>query len=120
MKPRIDGSQFGSISIDGVKFDHDVVLSLDGSVKKRKKKLSKEVFGTSHVLSLPEAQFIYEEGADCLIFGTGQSGMAKLSDEAINFFRRKGCQIEIAVTPKAIEIWNKWSGEAIGLFHVTC
>ena len=120
MKPHIGGTQFGLITIEGEKFDHDVFICLDGSVKKRKKKLSKEVFGTSHILSLSEAEFIYEEGAERLIFGSGQSGMAKLSDEAMNFFRKKGCQIEIAPTPKAIEAWNKTSGAVIGLFHITC
>jgi len=54
MKPRIDGSEFGSITIAGETLDHDVLIRPDGKVKKRKKKLSKEVYGTSHVISLAE------------------------------------------------------------------
>jgi hypothetical protein len=35
--------------------DHDGVICLSGKVKKRKKKLSKEQYGTSHTVSLAEA-----------------------------------------------------------------
>jgi len=36
----IDGTEFGSIVIDGKTYDHDVVIRLWGDVVKRKKKLS--------------------------------------------------------------------------------
>jgi hypothetical protein len=120
MKPHIGGTHFGSISIEGEEYDHDVFICLDGVVKKRKKKLSKEVFGTSHILSLSEAEYIYEEGVERLIFGTGQSGKAKLCDEAKNFFHRKGCRVDAAPTPQAIAAWNKATDAVIGLFHITC
>jgi hypothetical protein len=53
MQPRIDRTQFGSITIDGKVFEHDVLIRLGGQVEKRKKKLSKAVYGTSHTVSLP-------------------------------------------------------------------
>jgi hypothetical protein len=120
MKPHIDKTQFGSIVIEGEEYDHDVFICLDGAVKKRKKKLSKEIYGTSHILSLSEAEYVYEEGAERMIFGTGQSGKAELSNEAKAFFHHKGCQVELEPTPKAIKVWNKASGKMIALFHVTC
>jgi hypothetical protein len=120
MKPKIDGTHFGSITIGGKEYEHDIFICLDGSVKKRKKKLSKEVFGTSHILSLSEAEFIYEVGAELFIFGTGQSGMAELSAEAKKFFKRKDCQVELEPTPKAIKSWNQASGKVLALFHITC
>jgi hypothetical protein len=43
MEPRIDETQFGSVTIDGKMFEHDVLIRLDGQVEKRKKKLSKAV-----------------------------------------------------------------------------
>jgi len=52
MKPKIEATAFGSITIDGREIENDVLLRLDGSVKKRKKKLSKKVYGTSHTISL--------------------------------------------------------------------
>ena len=41
MEPRIDRTQFGSVTIDGAVFTHDVLIRLGGQVQKRKKKLSK-------------------------------------------------------------------------------
>ncbi len=38
---KIDGTAFGSITIGGKTYEHDVVVRLDDGVVKRKKKLSK-------------------------------------------------------------------------------
>src|ERR1035437_1191522 len=90
MRPRIDGTQFGSITIDGSDIEHDVLIRLSGDIKKRKKKLSKAVFGTSHTISLDEAEYLFEKGAERLIVGSGQNGMVTLSDEAATYFKKKG------------------------------
>ena len=94
MQPTIQGTEFGSITVDDEVYDHDIVIRLSGKVKKRKKKLSKEQYGTSHTVSLAEAEHIYDDGAERLVIGTGQYGNVKLSEEA--------------------------EGKTIGMFHVTC
>jgi hypothetical protein len=120
MKPKIDRTKFGTITVDGEKHTHDIIIRLNGKIENRKKKLSKEVFGTSHIISLAEAEYIYEEGADYIIIGTGQSGLVKLSDEAIEFFSLMDCHPILLITPDAIRAWNKAKGPTIGLFHITC
>jgi hypothetical protein len=120
MKPKIEATSFGSITIDGQKIEKDVILRLDGSVKKRKKKLSKRIYGTSHTISLDEAKHVYEEGAELLIIGTGQYGLVHLSEEAQAYLEKHNCRTKLASTPDAIGIWNKAQGKVIGLFHVTC
>src|SRR5713226_2543910 len=72
MKPSIDQTSFGSITIEGTVFEHDVIIRLNGQVEKRKKKLSKAVYGTSHIMSLAEAKHVYEKGTQRLIIGSGQ------------------------------------------------
>ena len=52
---KIEGTTFGTITIDGKTYEHDVIIRLSGEVVKRKKKLSKKYYGTSHVLSKDEA-----------------------------------------------------------------
>src|SRR5260370_202792 len=73
MKPNIDRTAFGSITIEGTPFEHDVLIRLNGLVEKRKKKLSKAIYGTSKILSLYEARHVYEKGPQRLIIGTGQN-----------------------------------------------
>lgn len=119
MKPRIDQSVFSSITIAGQVFAHDVLIRRNGRVKRRKKRLSKDVYGTSHVLSLAEAKHIYEQGTSRLIIGSGQAGNVQLSKEAAASFGRKRCQVELLPTPETIVAWNDTEDAVIGLFHVT-
>jgi hypothetical protein len=120
MKPTIDQTTFGSITIEGTVFEHDVLIQLDSQVKKRKKKLSKSVYGTSHIISLAEAKYDYEKGAERLIIGTGQYDSVRLSDEAAAYLQHKECRVELLPTLQAIGAWNEAEGAVIGLFHVTC
>jgi hypothetical protein len=46
MAPTIQKTKFGSITLDGERIEHDIVIRLNGKVKKRKKKLSKQYYGT--------------------------------------------------------------------------
>jgi len=120
MRPAIDGTAFGSITIAGEVYEHDVVIRLSGDVKKRKKKLSKAQYGTSHRVSRDEAEHIFEAGAKRLILGSGQSGAVELSEEAAEYFRTKGCTVQRLPTPQAITAWHAAKGAVIGMFHVTC
>src|SRR5262249_32965859 len=78
----IENTSFGTITIDGKTYEHDVLIRLSGEVVKRKKKLSKKYYGTSHVLSKEEAKFVFERGCNQLIVGSGQMGNVRLSPEA--------------------------------------
>lgn len=120
MTPTINSTTFGSITIMGKKYDHDVLIDLNGEVTKRKKKLSKELYGTSHKISLAEAEYIYKPGVEKLLIGSGKFGRVHLSEEAATFFIEKQAELIFAPTPKAIKLWNQASGKMMGLFHVTC
>ncbi len=117
---KIDATEFGSITIARKTYDHDVVIRLSDKVEKRKKKLSKRIYGTSHTVSEDEARFIFEKGCKELIFGTGQYGRAALSPEAAAFLEKKGCRVIAEPTPDAIRTFNTCRKPKIGLFHVTC
>jgi len=116
----IQGTKFGTITIDGKTYEHDVIVRLSGEVVKRKKKLSKKYYGTSHVLSKDEAKFLFEKGCEQLIIGSGQEGNVHLSPEAEAYFAKKGCAVLLRPTPEAIRMFNKSKARRVGLFHVTC
>ena len=117
---KIEGTTFGFITIEGVTYDHDVLVRLSGEVRKRKKKLSKKQYGTSHIISREEAKFVYEKGCNELIIGTGQFDNVRLSPEAEDYFQKKGCRIVAEPTPLALKRFNDSREHKIGLFHVTC
>lgn len=120
MKPIIDDFQFGSITVSGLTHINDIVIGLNGQVKKRNKQLSEALYGTSHKISLEEAMEIFEVGAQRLIVGTGEVGYVDLTDEAAEFFRHNRCAVQLLPTPQAMIVWNTSDEAVIGLFHVTC
>ncbi len=121
MKPKVDHTEFGCITIDGEKYDHDVIISLDGTITRRNKKLSKKIFGNSHKMSGEEAQFIYQEGAEIVVIGTGQYGELCLTEAAKDYFDSCKCRVEAMNTRKAIVFYNHLSNDrVVAMFHVTC
>ncbi|MGI5186371.1 Mth938-like domain-containing protein [Dactylosporangium sp. CA-152071] len=122
MKPHIEGTAFGSITVKGTVFKHDVIIRPDGQVKKRKKKLSRAVYGTSHTISRQEARYTFKQAAGVrrLIVGSGQDGNVELSPEAAAYLKQRKCRVVLLPTPKVINVWNRTKGTAVGLFHVTC
>ena len=66
----IEGTKFGSITVDQKTYEHDVVIRRE--VIKRKKNLSKKYYGTSRLLSKNEAKFVFEKGREQFVIGSGQ------------------------------------------------
>jgi len=114
---RFEDFTFGSIRIDGVTYEHDVVIDR-GQVSKRKKKPSKnfcDEFGHTP-LSLEEK---IPWKCRRLVVGTGTGAlpvMEELKREA------KGRKIELLILPtvRAIEILERDSTETNAVLHVTC
>ena len=120
MYPTINSTGFGYIIVEGSRIENDIVIRLSGKIKKRKKKLSKNVHGTSHIVSGDEAEHIYQYRAERVIIGSGQYGRLNLSEEALEYFEKRNCKVDLFPTPEAIEHWNEAKGSVIGLFHITC
>ena len=120
MRPKIEDVWFGSITVEGTRYEHDVIIRLSGKVRKRHKELSKAIFGTSHIISLAEIQELYRERAERLIIGAGHDGVVHLSQEATAFLEAHGCRYDLWPTPEAMRQWNEAEGAVLGLFHVTC
>jgi hypothetical protein len=120
MRPKIDDTWFGSVTVEGKRYEHDILIRLSGKVRRRNKGLSKAVYGTSHTISLAEIEDLYRSRAERLIIGTGQNGQVRLSKEATEYLANRGCKVDLWPTPKAIKRWNEAEGKVLGLFHVTC
>jgi hypothetical protein len=120
MRPKIDDTWFGSITVEGRRYEHDIIIRLSGKVRKRRKTLSKAVYGTSHTISLAEIQELHRKKARRIIIGAGHEGKIELSAEAAEFLAKHDCQVDLWKTPDAIREWNEAEGKVLGLFHVTC
>jgi hypothetical protein len=120
MYPWINSTGFGYIVVEGSRIENDIVIRLSGKIRKRKKKLSRTVHGTSHIVSRDEAKHIYQDHAERIIVGSGQSGRLILSEEALEYFEKRNCRVDLFPTNEAIEHWNEAKDSVVGLFHITC
>jgi hypothetical protein len=114
---RFDEFSFGSIRIDGVSYDHDVVIDR-GEVRKRKKKASRkfrEAFGHTP-LSLEE-----EIPWKCrrLVVGTGNGALPVMTEVQAEAKRRK-VNLLIVSTEQAIELLKQKPSDTNAVLHVTC
>lgn len=115
---RFEDFAFGSIRIDGVTHEHDVVIDR-GDVRKRKKKASKEfrdAFGHTP-LSVKE-----DIPWECrrLVVGTGAYGRLPVMEEVKREARRREIELLILPTPEAVEALRRDSGKTNAILHVTC
>jgi hypothetical protein len=114
---RFEGFSFGSIRIDGSIYEHDVVID-HGEVRERKKKPSKkfrEAFGHTPI-SLKEK---IPWQCRCLVIGTG-AGRLPVMDEVKQEAKRRGIELVILPTAKAIELLTKEPAGTNAILHVTC
>lgn len=114
---RFEDFSFGSIRIDGVTYDHDVVIDR-GRIRKRKKKASKkfrEAFGHTP-LSVEE-----EIPWQCrrLVVGTG-TGALPVMKEVEREAKRRKVELLILPTLRAIEVLKNDAGDTNAILHVTC
>ena len=95
-----------------------MIIRLGGQVEKRKKKLSKAVYGTSHTISLAEAEHIHRRWSGC--------SLARASTAGWRCRRRRpptspptAARWSLLPTLEVIPVWNQAQGAVIGLVHVT-
>jgi hypothetical protein len=114
---RFQSFSFGSIQIDGVTYEHDVVIDR-GEVRKRKKKRSqkfRDAFG--HTPLSIEEEIPWK--CDRLVIGTG-TGALPVMDEVKREARRRKVELVIVPTVRAIGLLNQQSPETNAILHVTC
>jgi len=112
----IDAYDFGLIKINGQAFAKDVFISLKGEAKDWQRQ-------QSHFFQKIDVENLLEGDLEVVIFGTGKSGLAKVSDELQVFIQGKGIELIIFPTDQAVQEYNQMKQEnknVIAFFHLTC
>jgi glucokinase len=118
--PRLDWKSSGEVIVEGTAYNCDIYVLVDADVKKRKKSLAKEAFGTSHTIGPQELARVCKGGPEMVFIGTGTSGQAELNDEAQRYLKQRLISWQALPTPQAIRAYNKSSRRKAALLHVTC
>jgi hypothetical protein len=111
---------FGAVEIDGQVYEHDVVVSPTGEVRRRKKgpsKPRKPEFG--HTPLTPEEQIPWS--ATTLIIGTGASDQLPVTDELFEAAAKRGVTVVARPTAEACALLSTADrGSVAAVLHVTC
>ncbi|HYL11462.1 MAG TPA: MTH938/NDUFAF3 family protein [Terriglobales bacterium] len=114
---RFEAFAFGSIRIDGITYEHDVLIDR-GKVRKRKKKPSREFrdeFG--HTPLSIEEKIPWK--CRRLIIGTGTGALPVMDEVKLEAKRRK-VELLIVPTAQAIEEIKHDQQDTNAILHVTC
>jgi hypothetical protein len=110
--------RFGSLKVDGTKYNKDIVLE-GGSLRKRKKKPSREFrdqFGHTPVSVREAIPWTCKQ----LVIGTGMEGRLPVMDDVKAEAQRRGVKLVVCTTPEAVELLKAEPAETNAILHVTC
>lgn len=114
---RFEAFSFGSICIDGVTYEHDVLIDR-GQVRKRKKKASKkfcDAFGHTPLSIEEEIPWKCRK----LVIGTG-TGALPVMEEVKQGAKRRRIQLLVLPTAQAIQVLQENPDGANAILHLTC
>ena len=129
----IEEYRFGSITIDGKTYNHDVEVRWaphqkfgGGQVGEVLKWWRKE----SHIIDVEDVKRAMAQKPDTIVIGTGHSGIAEVNEAAKKEIQAKGIKLIVDLTEQAVKTFNIINEESareegkqekvIGLFHLTC
>jgi hypothetical protein len=115
---RFTGYSFGSVRVDGVTYDHDLIIDR-GKIRKRKKAASRKFRDADGHTPLSAAEDIPWR-CRRLVIGTGADGalpvMTQVRDEA----RRRKVDLVVLPTAQAIGMLSKAGQDTNAVLHLTC
>jgi hypothetical protein len=111
---------FGWIEINGIRYDHDIIIHTDGSVSKRPKKRSRALkaeYGHTP-LSDEELGSVLDEHPDTVYIGTGQYGSLPVTPKALALL--VPYKPVLMPTPDLLSILENEMRRYLAVMHVTC
>src|SRR5690242_1326067 len=115
---RFERFSFGTIRIDGIVHEHDVVIDR-GKARKRKKKPSKQFRDDFGHTPLPIEEEIPWKCRQ-LVIGTGAYGKLPVMDQVKREAERRKIELAVLPTAEAIELLNQQPAATNAILHITC
>ena len=115
---RFERFSFGSLRVDGVDYEYDLVIDR-GEVRKRRKKASKrfrEAYGHTPVSVDEDIPWQCRR----LVIGTGANGALPVMPEVLAEAERRGVKVVAAPTAEALKLLARGAAHTNAVIHVTC
>jgi hypothetical protein len=115
---RFSGYSFGSVRVDGVTYDYDLIIDR-GKIRKRKKGPSRQFRGGYGHTPLSADEDIPWR-CRRLVIGTGADGALPVMREVCEQARRRGVDLVIVPTAQAITVLATATQDTNAILHLTC
>jgi hypothetical protein len=115
---RFTGYSFGSIRVDGVTYDHDLVIDR-GKIRKRKKAASRkfrDAYGHTPLSAAEDIPWRCRR----LVIGTGADGALPVMQEVRDEASRREIDLAILPTAEAVAVLTKAAADTNAILHLTC
>lgn len=113
--PQIEDYRFGTIVVDGLSYDRDLIILPDRVV-------SGWWRDKSHKLKVGDLDAVLEAKPAVLVVGQGAYGRMSVSGKAERALQEAGIELIAEPTKKAVETYNRLCQErrAAAALHLTC
>jgi hypothetical protein len=115
---RFTDYSFGSIRVDGVTYDHDLVIDR-GKIRKRKKAASRRFRGAYGHTPLSAAEDIPWR-CRRLVIGTGADSALPVLRQVRDEARRRKIDLVVLPTAEAIGVLAQTTKDTNAILHLTC
>jgi len=115
---RFTDYSFGSIRIDGMTYDHDLIIDR-GKIRKRKKAASRKFRGAYGHTPLSTAEDIPWQ-CRRLVIGTGADGALPVMQQVRGEACRRKVDLVVLPTADAIGALTKATADTNAILHLTC
>jgi hypothetical protein len=115
---RFSGYSFGSVRVDGVTYDYDLIIDR-GKIRKRKKGPSRQFrrgYGHTPLSAAEDIPWRCRR----LVIGTGADGALPVMKEVCEQARRRGVDLVIVPTAQAITLLAAATKDTNAILHLTC
>lgn len=115
---RFTGYSFGSLQVDGVTYDHDLIVDR-GKIRKRHKAASRKYRDAYGHTPLSIAEDIPWQ-CRRLVIGTGADGALPVMREVQDEARRREVELVVLPTAQAIGVLTDTAAGTNAILHLTC
>lgn len=111
----VDAYSFGSITIDGKTYDHDVIYYRGEVTRWWREK--------GHKVKQVDIQGLIATRPETVVFGTGAMGFMRIGKKALAALQQAGVKVEAERSARAVERFNALEAEGHDValaIHLTC
>ena len=121
--PQFASPQFGSLVVNGTRYDHDLLITVTGEIRPRPKHLSKKYGGWHTVLGPEEIEHALVDKPDMLLVATGHFGILPIRNETRALLAQHGVALKLARIHDALARYEQLvrDGKRTAMIlHLTC